>query len=147
MKTLLFLLFLCLVITAGCGSSGSSVKDTPKTITIGSGGGFTGEYRGFTLDRTGHFTRWSSLHPKAPAIVDLFTTTPDSAAFFFRYLDEIAFTSKEFSTPGNMTTYIETDSAGTKHTVKWGNESVAAPCEFSNFYSMLTRYIARHTSR
>lgn len=145
MKILLFLSFFTLIVIAGCGSSGSSTKDTARTISIGTGGGVTGLYTGFTVDKNGHFTRWSAEPGKTKVVSDFFTTTPDSAAFFFRYLDEISFTSKEFSTPGNMTTLIETDSLGTNHTVKWGNESVTAPCEFLNFYSMLKRFIDRHT--
>mgnify|MGYP001794467079 CR=1 FL=1 len=145
MKILVFRSFFDLTCTAGCVAMGYSTKDTKRTISIGSGGGATGLYTGFTVDKDGHFTRWSNEPGKAKIVSDLFTTTPDSAAFFFRYLDEISFTSKEFSTPGNMTTLIETDSLGTNHTVKWGNESVTAPCEFSNFYSMLKRFIDRHT--
>ncbi len=128
----------------GCASSDSSKKDiASRTITIGTGGGFTGEQKGFTIDAKGQVRRWTAKPGEKQIMTDLFTTTPDSAQFFFRYLDEIAFTTKEFSTPGNMTTFIEMESAGAKHTVKWGNETVTPPCEFSNFYAMFQQFVMR----
>jgi hypothetical protein len=142
MKQICYLL-VAFVIFAGCGSSSSSTSTIQKSITISRGGGVSGAYTGYTLTAAGKVTKWQQLPSEEKKTTDLFTTTADSAGFFFRYLDEAGFRSTEFSTPGNMTTMIQLDSGSTLHTIKWGNSEVTPPVIFQSFYDLLTNYIQR----
>lgn len=144
MKCLLVLL-LAGVTFSGCGSSNSSTTSTTKTISISRGGGVSGAYNGYSINSEGKVTKWLQLPAEEKKATDLFMTTPDSASFFFRYLDEANFRSTEFSTPGNMTTMIQLDSGNMSHTIKWGNTEVNPPPVFLSFYDLLSNYIQRRS--
>jgi len=136
---------LTLVILSGCSSSNSSSVPMTKTISISRGGGVSGVYNGFSITSEGKVTKWLQLPAEEKKVTDLFTTTSDSALFFFRYLDEAGFRSTEFSTPGNMTTVIQLDSGNMSHAIKWGNAEVKPPPLFQSFYELLSNYIQRRS--
>lgn len=144
MNHILLLSFVIFTVT-GCGSSSSSTTSTPKIISISNGGGVSGAYNGYSITSEGKVTKWLKIQSGEKKVTDLFTTTADSALFFFRYLDEAGFLTTEFSTPGNMTTIVESDSAGVVHSIKWGNPSVTPPIIFQSFYELLTNYIQRRS--
>jgi hypothetical protein len=141
----LFALLLAVVTFSGCGSSNSSTTSATKIISISRGGGVSGAYTGYSLTTDGKATKWLRLPAEEKKVTDLFTTTPDSASFFFRYLDEANFRSTEFSTPGNMTTVIQLDSGSMSHAIKWGNAEVNPPPIFQSFYDLLSNYIQRRS--
>lgn len=144
MKCLLALL-IAVVTFSGCGSSNSSTTSTAKTISISRGGGVSGAYNGYSITTDGAVTKWLQLPAQEKKVTALFTTTSDSASFFFRYLDEAGFRSTEFSTPGNMTTVIQLDSGIKSHAIKWGNPEVTPPPIFQSFYDLLSNYIQRRS--
>ena|SRR5688572_28214419 len=144
MKSLLTLL-LAVIWLSGCSSSNSSTSSTAKTISISRGGGVSGAYTGYSLTTDGKVTKWLKMPSEEKKVTDLFSTTSDSASFFFRYLDEADFRSTEFSTPGNMTTVIQLDSGSMSHTIKWGNAEVTPPPVFQSFYDLLSNYIQRRS--
>ena len=144
MKRLLSLLIAVAAIS-GCGSSNSSTVSTHKTISISRGGGVSGAYNGYSITSEGKVTKWLQMPAEGKKVTDLFTTTSDSASFFFRYLDESGFRTTEFSTPGNMTTVIQLDSGSMSHSIKWGNPEVTPPLIFQSFYDLLSNYIQRRS--
>lgn len=144
MKCLLALL-LSIISLSGCSSSNSSSAPTAKTISISRGGGVSGAYTGYSLTNDGKVTKWLKMPSEEKKVTDLFATTPDSASFFFRYLDEANFHTTEFSTPGNMTTVIQLDSGSMSHAIKWGNAEVTPPPIFQSFYDLLSNYIQRRS--
>jgi len=137
-------LLLMFAVLSGCSSSNSSAV-TNKTISISRGGGVSGAYNGYSITTDGKVTKWLQMPAEEKKATDLFTTTSDSASFFFRYLDEAGFQMTEFSTPGNMTTVIQLDSGGMSHAIKWGNAEVKPPSLFQSFYDLLSNYIQRRS--
>ena len=132
----------------------ASLQQTPPKVSMlslernaiitGSGGGFSGQYNGFVITHGGDVLSWQSPNGMPDSLALLFHTTPDSANFFFRYLDEIGFNDLAFSSSGNMNSFIERMTPETKHHVQWATDGgVSAPQEISTFYSLVRNYALR----
>jgi amino acid permease len=115
-----------------------------NAIITGTGGGFSGQYNGFVITRSGDVLSWQSPNGMPDSLELLFHTTPDSVNFFFRYLDEIGFNELSFRSSGNMNSFIERMTADSKHHVQWATDGgVSAPPEISTFYSFVRSYALR----
>lgn len=106
--------------TAGHNADTLSVADSAaaRTLIIGSGGGFTGIYRGYRLCSDGRVYGWSAAAGARDTGTILFTD-PDSVALFFGMIDEMKFQQLNYTDVGNMNWYVEFQQGDQQHRVQW----------------------------
>jgi hypothetical protein len=77
----------------------------PFTLTLSSGGGFSGSVEGFTLNSTGEVKAWQKLPGQPEAMLWTIQDRPDSALALVESLKP--FLSVQMQETGNMTTRIQ----------------------------------------
>lgn len=114
-------------------------------IIFGTGGGFSGFYDGYVISKNGSVYSWRTMSDTPDTLAYLFQTTPDSAAFFFRYLDEIRFGDMESASSGNMNSFVELRNGNSKHRVRWSLDNTSNTPELTVCYSLARKYIQRNS--
>jgi hypothetical protein len=141
MKKPLHLLVIVLFLTTliGC-SSHCTTKDHDWTITVGSGGGFTGGSSGYTIEGSGKVRSWRTTSATAEKQMrDMPALEAHDAATLKSYLDAIHFDTITSRRPGNMTLFVELKQPNTTHRVNWSNESSIH--ELQSFYDFALTYL------
>ncbi len=153
MKNLLLIFSLGVILFfSACGSGGKTSQSidikslSGDAIIIGTGGGFTGFYDGAVITRSGEVFSWRSKTDSPDELIPMFTTTKDSADFFFRYLDEIGFTEMKSLPGGNMNSFIELRASQGKTHVSWSMDNSATGGSLASFHSLVRKYVQRHTA-
>lgn len=112
----------------------------PFALTLSTGGGFSGAYRGYTLASTGEVTAWTRT--AAGPRTDLWTrkADPDTLAAFAAALD--GYLGQEGAQTGNMTTRIDYSSPRGDHqwSIAGAGPSADAPGPFQGWYPRVEAY-------
>lgn len=145
MKLLIVCIFLFTI--SGCSSS-SKLNRTALNynIMITSGGGFTGNYDGVTIDTAGNIKTWSgktiesAVFKKAGSLTDEEITEINELMIHLR-LFEI-----EYSKPGNISQSLTLIKNSTEHRFSWEGFTPGAdvPANLKLFYSKINEIIRNH---
>lgn len=118
--------FLCLLL-CHCASSVDRIANTGvEVIHFGSGGGFTGETVGYTLNANG------TLSKNGEPIGRL--CAERTLAYFKQAKD---FSQYQFKHPGNIYNFIEITSSGTSNRIVWSANSEGIHKDIINLHKQL----------
>lgn len=146
--------FLSLAIMAACNTN-ADVQQTigrkadtaalvQRTLIIGSGGGFTGIYRGYRLCSDGRVYGWSAPAGGRDTGTILFTD-PDSVAVFFGMIDAMNFQQLNYNDVGNMNWYVELQQHGEEHRVQWSTSPPAGT--LVEFHRSVSAWVMRRSKQ
>ncbi|MBK8911089.1 MAG: hypothetical protein IPM61_07140 [Chlorobi bacterium] len=149
---MLAMLALLMAILVAC-SANSDVQQTSgrkadtasaivRTLIIGSGGGFTGIYRGYRICSDGRVYAWSAPAGGRDTGIILFTDA-DSVEGFFRVIDEMKFQQVDYNDPGNMNWYVELQQGEQSHRVQWSTSPPAGA--IAEFHRKVSAWAAGHS--
>ncbi len=136
MKTFSFAAFIILatIVVAACTSSSDLTKEK-WTITVSTGGGFTGMSSGYTMIETGEVFAWNGQegdHEKTNKIGSISA----EKAHDFKIKLAAGLDSMQLNAPGNMSTSIELDANGHAEKITWGAaDHPNAPDQLSGWYN------------
>ena len=121
-------------------ASGNPASPKPFTLTLSSGGGFSGQTQGFTLTHAGEVKAWQK-RPGATESISWTKQAPaDSVVAFAKALE--AYLGAELKETGNMTTRIQY--ALPDSTYRWSisgaGASTDAPEPFRTWYARTEAY-------
>lgn len=145
-RSLVLLVALTVPIVIGCSGNPGTTHSSAWTITIGSGGGFTGGSSGYIIESSGSVTHWSTASASS---AKQSTTEPDidpsDAAVFKRYLDRVRFDTITSGPSGNMTEFVELVEGSSTHRASWAAGPHAPNAGLMNlqrFYDFVQSYLA-----
>ncbi len=112
-------------ILAACSSSNSATIER-WSIVVGMGGGFSGFTQGYKLLENGEVYRWRA------EIIDrqgtkIGTIGADSAKKWHDELMGVDFLKTMQYSPGNVSTFVEYETASSRHAVTWGDPKEKTP--------------------
>lgn len=111
----------------GCGSSAPASEDDPPSLAsvpkdfrlvLGEGGGATGRWSGYTLERDGAVLAWQG--PVAETDPNrIATLSPAEVSMFWREAVEADILEADMQDAGNRTAFVEIRANGREHRVSW----------------------------
>lgn len=111
-----------------------------RSVILGKGGGFTGEYKEYIIKGNGNV---HSRDPMDTSSIQLIKTlTSGESNSLFKELEELDFPDPEFNHPGNITYYIHYSKEDTTKKIKWGSPGKAPPQGFKEFYDKVMKMVA-----
>lgn len=147
-------LALSVAILAACNTNadvqqtiGRRADTTPvpeRTLIIGSGGGFTGIYRGYRLCSDGRVYGWSAPAGARDTGTILFTDM-DSVTVFFGMIDEMKFQEIHYNDVGNMNWYVELQQGDEQHRVQWSTSPPAGGV--AEFHRKVSAWVMRQSKQ
>lgn len=126
------------------GRRADSTPTAARTLIIGSGGGFTGIYRGYRLCSDGRVYGWSAPAGGRDTGTILFTDA-DSVAVFFGMIDEMKFQQINYNDVGNMNWYVELQQGEKQHRVQWSTSPPAGA--IAEFHRHVSAWAMRHSKQ
>lgn len=117
-----------------------ATKESPDSgrIHFGSGGGFTGAVKQYTLSKDGRLWQTDSIKGSK---VELSPIRPGKAMKFFKKLEDLRFFEKQFNNPGNIYYFIQFEESGKQHQLTWGLPGEKIDPEMDNFFKELMSLI------
>ncbi len=128
-----FMFFLSLIFLVSCKTTHYANPEdyTGRMISVGEGGGFTGQTHRYTILENGQVFVKTTLPESAAELDKLSKKTADE---IFKRFDALRFSEIDFNHPGNMTYFIAYGKDKDRHEVKWGDGNFAPPQEILEFY-------------
>lgn len=120
---------------------GTSASSGRATITIASGGGFTGATTSFQIRPDGKVIKTNSLKPDATKIVK--TLSSNELNEVYNQLDQLELQKVKFSHPGNMTYSIKVESDAYRNNVRWGSADHQVPANIQQYYDAVMKIIGK----
>lgn len=111
-------------------------------ITIASGGGFTGLYKGYTLHSDGQVVHWQRFGAGQDSVLWAAQDNPEQIHTFIKQLEESGLLKKTFQETGNMTSMVTLELPDTSHTWSWPGTGVndSTPDVFKEWYPLVESY-------
>lgn len=116
-----------------------------KTLTFGSGGGFTGLFSGYKIEGNGNVSSWSKKINMPNEESYLYKASEDSIRMLFEKIDATGFRKIRYSDPGNFSYFISLKEPDTVFTVTWSNNSL--PEEVMQLNELLQTFIPQTDKR
>ena len=135
-KTSVFLVIIFYVILA---HSGCRPVPDAFSISIASGGGFTGLVGGFYLHSNGKVEAWRRFPAQPDSILWTVQVDPRKIAEFAQQLEQTGVVEKTYKATGNMTTRVIYSLQDVSHTWSWSNEGDAPP-ELKEWYGRVRKF-------
>jgi len=109
-----------------------------RVIDFGSGGGFTGKVKQYTIMDNGQVF----INADKEGFVDgLKKLGKDQVKQVFNSYDQMNFDQMNFNNPGNLYHFITMKSNGTTHKLTWGDKETKAPNELEVFHNILMNLV------
>lgn len=134
-----------------CGSSTSTSSSNPETvpenvnvydITIGSGGGVTGNVTGIHVAVNGDVTAWDAL-ANQDANPEYFGTLPlEHRNTLYTIIEEDSLMMFNYAKTGNMTSFLTLKGKGDIHRIRWSGietDTAAAPIPLRRFITAMNK--------
>ena len=133
---IIYLLFILLtpLLTNNCNSqkmNNGKTSGNDKFFIIGSGGGFTGEYKQFKVHESGEVEKLADDNEEYEHYSELEKSLADS---FFQELETLHIADQNFIHPGDMSFYLGVMKGEELHMVKWGDERYPMDKNIKNFF-------------
>jgi len=112
---------------------------TPRSVSYGCSGGFTGGGGGVTVRSNGTILKWSRPSPRGSVEESVIRSDPTAAQRLFTQLDKMNFTNIDYKKFGNMTCYVTLREGSTTHTVSWDIGDTSVPSRVAALSSDLER--------
>lgn len=107
-----------------------------RSVSAGSGGGFSALYIEYILTRSGTlYCRESSFALHRYSFTRICSLAPEIAAGIFDYFDAIKVREIQMNEPGNMTWWVKLREGSFRHTVQWAGR-VGSPTPVQVFHAM-----------
>ena len=138
-----------LAIPSGCTFSSNADRSAeqprlaqPFTITISSGGGFTGLYRGFRLYSTGRVERWERFAASGDSVLWVTAVDPGQIEVWGRKLEESGALSRSYRGTGNMTASVSYGRPDTTYRWSWASTGIVedGPPELWQWYEDVEQF-------
>ena len=114
-------------------------SETPRSVSYGCSGGFTGGGDGVTVRSNGTILKWSLPTAGDSVEESVIRSDPTAAQELFRKLDEMNFTNIDYKKFGNMTCHLTLREGSTTHAVSWEIGDTSVPLQVSALSSDLER--------
>lgn len=138
MITRILLSFCILALFNSCSSSGKLANDaTSEKLVFGSGGGFTGMYVSFEIDKDGRV--FNILPDKS--LNEVKKLRKRQTREIFAEAGQLKISQPAFNHPGNMTWFIKYSITGDSTEFKWGDANFSVPGEIKDFYTQLNTIV------
>ena len=111
-------------------------------ITIASGGGFTGLYKGYTLHSDGQVVHWQRFGAGQDSVLWTAKGNAEQIDNFKKKLEESGALSQPFQETGNMTTTVTLALPDTSYTWSWPGTGVNdnTPDVLKELYPLVEKY-------
>lgn len=134
-------IFICLLFFIHCKPSHFTPYEYEgKIIVIGTGGGFTGQVREYTILENGQVFSGTS---QEGFVKELPRLEKKDVVQIFRNYDELNFAALEIDKPGNMYHYLIMKNENGNHKIQWGAYDSNAPRELLIYFANLKKQVAR----
>ena len=114
-------------------------SETPRSVSYGCSGGFTGGGDGVTVRSNGTILKWSLPTAGGSLEESVIRSDPTAAQKLFRQLDEMNFTNIDYKKFGNMTCLLTLREGSTTHAVSWEIGDTSVPSQVIALSSDLER--------
>ncbi len=122
----------CLTCLFGC-----KAVDTPRSFTIGKGGGFTGKYDTYLVKSDGLV--YKTNEGQADELIK--KIDKKQIALIFKHFDQLNIIEDKFSHPGNMTSFIRYTVDSKSYEIKWGSTNAVPPQKYADFFDEVWKLI------
>ncbi len=117
---------------------------TPDTfereiISFGSGGGFTGEVKSFSILRNGQMFKNSSSPTSSETGGEMMSLEDKVVDQLFLNFVNLKLAETQLDDPGNMYKWINYKENGNVHSIKWGGKNEEVPKKLKDFYKILSQ--------
>jgi|GEM_PF-889906 len=150
MKTYLNIILFSLFVFAGCSSSQQSASKCDSIflkyeISFGSGGGFTGERNGYTLDTLGNVEVWHKYSALSTDKHKMGKLTCEQIKYLNNYIDSSKIDSVFYNKKGNVTNFITLKNKTSNVEISWPEtlKHDNVPAGIIDFYNLLVRNISQ----
>ena len=113
--------------------------ETPRSVSYGCSGGFTGGGSGVTVRSNGTILKWSLPTAGGSIEESVIRSDPTAAQKLFKKLDEMNFTNIDYEKFGNMTCHLTLREGSTHHVVSWEIGDTSVPLQVATLSSDLER--------
>lgn len=141
MKFTIIALSLCLitVLLFSCKTKQYTLEEyADPQITFGSGGGFTGMYKHYTLFKNGQLFKKEGKEEQFTAMK---AADRNQVTQVFKNYQVLNLAEVEIDEPGNMTYYIAYKDKEGEHKMTWGGTNKQAAQEVKLFYQLLNQIV------
>ena len=128
-----------LAVLAMISPTANAQSETPRSVSYGCSGGFTGGGGGVTVRSNGTILKWSLPTAGGSVEESVIRSDPAAAQKLLRQLDEMNFTKIDYKKFGNMTCHLTFREGSTTHAVSWGIGDTSVPLQVSALSSDLER--------
>ena len=128
-----------LAVLATILATANAQSETPRSVSYGCSGGFTGGGGGVTVRSNGTILKWSRPSAGAPVEESVIRSDPAAAQRLFSKLHEMNFTNIDYKNFGNMTCHLTLREGSTTHVVSWEIGDISVPSQVSALSSDLER--------
>lgn len=116
--------------TPDSGAPSPPVADTAPAapayrLQFGEGGGFTGEWRGYTMERDGTVLQWRGRGPDDAPSDTVGVLSEEGRLLVWQELTKAGFFTATADERGNMTRFIRVEAAADTHQLTWSYRPVA----------------------
>ena len=128
-----------LAVLAMISPTANAQSETPRSVSYGCSGGFTGGGGGVTVRSNGTILKWSLPAAGGSVEESVIRSDPTAAQELFKELDEMNFTNIDYKNFGNMTCHLTLREGSTTHVVSWEIGDISVPSQVSALSSDLER--------
>ena len=128
-----------LAVLATILATANAQSETPRSVSYGCSGGFTGGGGGVTVRSNGTILTWSLPTAGGSVEESVIRSDPTAAQELFKELDEMNFTNIDYKNFGNMTCHLTLREGSTTHVVSWEIGDISVPSQVSALSSDLER--------
>jgi len=122
---------------------------TPETydreiITFGSGGGFTGKIKKYSILRNGQVFRNSDSPNGGDASGEMSSLDEAVVDQLFLNFTNLKLVEIQLDDPGNMTNFINYQENGNTHRIRWGGKNEEVPKSVKTYYKILNQLVSKN---
>ncbi len=128
-----------LAVLAMISPTAHAQSETPRSVSYGCSGGFTGGGGGVTVRSNGTILKWSLPTAGGSVEQSVIRSDPTAAQRLFTQLDEMNFTNIDYKKFGNMTCHVTLREGSTTHAVSWEIGDTSVPSRVAALSSDLER--------
>lgn len=143
-------LLLALIVTLSFISCKTQKKIyTPETydreiITFGSGGGFTGKVKKYSILSNGQMFRNSDSPASGEASGEMVSLDEKVVDQLFLNFVNLKLAETKLDDPGNMYKFINYQENGNTHKIRWGGKNEEVPKSVKDFYKILNQLATKN---
>ena len=117
---------------------------TREMITFGSGGGFTGKVKRYTILRNGQMFKINDTPNSNESSGEMVSLEEKVVDQLFLNFINLKLAEIELDDPGNMYQFINYYENGNTHRIRWGGKNEEVPRKVKDFYKILNQLASKN---